>query len=156
MDAATSTADLDVKLNDHFPGRVVRKDLTTRLKEGANVPVYVLEYLLGTYCATDDPEAIEEGVKRVKAILTENYVRPDEAEKVKSRIKEKGRFRIIDRVTVTLNDKRDAYEATLLNLGIQGVTVESEYVKKFEKLLGGGIWCILTLEYDASHKPSPF
>lgn len=156
MDAAPSTADLDTKLNDHFPGRVVRKDLTTRLKEGANVPVYVLEYLLGTYCATDDPDAIEEGVERVKSILSENYVRPDEAEKVKSRIKEKGRFRIIDRVTVTLNDKRDAYEATLLNLGIQGVTVESEYVKKFEKLLGGGIWCILTLEYDASHKPSPF
>jgi ATP-dependent Lon protease len=156
MDAELPTADLDTKLNDHFPGRVVRKDLTTRLKEGANVPVYVLEYLLGTYCATDDPDAIEEGVERVKAILSENYVRPDEAEKVKSRIKEKGRFRIIDRVTVTLNDKRDAYEATFLNLGIQDVTVDSEYVKQWEKLLGGGIWCIVTLEYDASHKPSPF
>lgn len=154
--ASTSERDLDGKLNEVFPGRVVRKDLTTRLKEGANVPVYVLEYLLGTYCATDDPDAIEAGVQRVKAILAENYVRPDEAEKVKSRIRESGRFRIIDRVTVTLNDQADAYEAALLNLGVQRVRVDPEIVTRFEKLLGGGIWCILTLEYDASHKPSPF
>lgn len=149
-------ADLNTKLNEVFPGRVVRKDLTARLKEGANVPVYVLEYLLGTYCATDDEQAIEQGVQRVKKILAENYVRPDEAEKIKSRIRETGRFRIIDRVTVTLNDKADAYEAEFLNLGVQRVIVSAEDVKRYEKLLGGGIWCILTLEYDASHKPSPF
>lgn len=151
-----ASEDLDKKLNAVFPGRVVRKDLTTRLKEGANVPVYVLEYLLGSYCATDDEQAIEAGISRVKAILAENYVRPDEAEKIKSRIRESGRFRIIDRVTVTLNDKADAYEAALLNLGVQRVIVAPEDVRRYEKLLGGGIWCILTLEYDASHKPSPF
>lgn len=149
-------ADLDSKLNRAFSGRVVRKDLTQRLKEGANVPVYVLEYLLGTYCATDDELAIEEGVGRVKKILAENYVRPDEAERVKSRIREQGRFTVIDRVTVTLNDKADRYEAHLMNLGVSDTIVDPEHVKRFEKLLGGGIWCILSLEYDASHKPSPF
>ena len=156
MSVTKDAVDLDYKLNTVFPGRVVRKDLTSRLKEGANVPAYVLEYLLGTYCATNDEQAIDEGVARVKQILAENYVRPDEAEKVKSRIRETGRFRIIDRVTVTLNDKADAYEATLLNLGVTRIIVAPEDVKRFEKLLGGGIWCILTLEYDASHKPSPF
>ena len=149
-------ADLDRKLNDAFPGRVVRKDLTQRLKEGANVPVYVLEYLLGTYCATDDELAIQEGVARVKKILADNYVRPDEAERVKSRIREQGRFTVIDRVTVTLNDKADRYEAQLMNLGVSDIIVDSSYVTQFEKLLGGGIWCILSLEYDASQKPSPF
>ena len=147
---------LDAKLNRVFPGRVVRKDLTQRLKEGANVPVYVLEYLLGTYCATDDEAAIEAGVGRVKSILADNYVRPDEAERVKSRVREQGRFTVIDRVTVVLNDKADRYEAELMNLGVAGITVEPNYVKEFEKLLGGGIWCILSLEYDASAKPSPF
>lgn len=155
-DTQPAPADLDRKLNDAFPGRVVRKDLTKRLKEGANVPVYVLEYLLGTYCATDDELAIEEGVARVKKILADNYVRPDEAEKVKSRIRELGRFTVIDRVTVTLNEKADRYEASLMNLGVANIDVDADYVKSFEKLLGGGIWCILTIEYDASHKPSPF
>jgi ATP-dependent Lon protease len=152
----TTSADLDKKLNGVFPGRVVRKDLTKRLKEGANVPVYVLEYLLGTYCATDDEVAIEEGVARVKGILADNYVRPDEAERVKSRIRELGRFTVIDRVTVTLNERADRYEASLMNLGVTQIEVDAEYVKRFEKLLGGGIWCILSLEYDAGHKPSPF
>ncbi len=152
----SAPADLDRKLNEVFPGRVVRKDLTKRLREGANVPVYVLEYLLGTYCATDDEIAIEAGVTRVKKILADNYVRPDEAEKVKSRIREQGRFTVIDRVTVTLNDKADRYEAHLLNLGVTDILVNPAYVTQFEKLLGGGIWCILSLEYDASHKPSPF
>ncbi|MDQ3396366.1 MAG: protease Lon-related BREX system protein BrxL [Deinococcota bacterium] len=158
VDASTSAAvtDLDRKLNDVFPGRVVRKDLTQRLKEGANVPVYVLEYLLGAYCATDDALAIETGVARVKKILADNYVRPDEAERVKSRIREQGRFTVIDRVTVTLNDKADRYEAQLMNLGVSDIVVEAAYVTEFEKLLGGGIWCILSLEYDASQKPSPF
>lgn len=155
-ETASTPTDLDRKLNDVFPGRVVRKDLTKRLKEGANVPVYVLEYLLGTYCATDDEAAIEEGVVRVKKILADNYVRPDEAERVKSRIREQGRFTVIDRVTVTLNDKDDRYEASLLNLGIRKVEVPSSYVTEYQKLLGGGIWCILGLEYDASHDASPF
>ena len=149
--------DLDTKLNRAFSGRVVRKDLTQRLKEGANVPVYVLEYLLGTYCATDDELAIQEGVARVKKILAENYVRPDEAERVQEpRPRAGGASRSSTGVTVTLNDKADRYEAHLMNLGVSDIVVEPEYVTKFEKLLGGGIWCILSLEYDASHKPSPF
>ena len=155
MDIQSAT-DLDKKLNQVFPGRVVRKDLTTRLKEGANVPVYVLEYLLGTYCATDDETAIEAGVARVKKILAENYVRPDEAERVKSKIRELGRYTVIDRVSVTLNEKQDRYEASLMNLGVLNIVVDPDYVKQFEKLLGGGIWCILSLEYAASASPSPF
>ena len=100
------TVDLDKKLNDVFAGRVVRKDLTNLIKEGANVPVYVLEYLLGMYAATDDEESIREGVERVKNILAENFVRPDEAEKIKSRIRELGQYSIIDKVTVALNPKK--------------------------------------------------
>ncbi|PYE52027.1 protease Lon-related BREX system protein BrxL [Deinococcus yavapaiensis] len=150
------TLDLDAKLNAAFPGKVVRKDLTGRIKEGANVPVYVLEYLLGMYCATNDDLAIEEGVTRVKKILAENYVRPDEAEKIKSKVRETGRYTIIDRVTVHLNEKHDRYEATLMSLGVKGVEVDAEIVKQYEKLLVGGIWCILGLAYDASHRASPF
>ncbi|MEB3144763.1 MAG: anti-phage BREX system Lon protease BrxL, partial [Cylindrospermopsis raciborskii 1523720] len=105
--------DLNHKLNTHYPGKVVRKDLTKRIKEGANVPVYVLEYLLGMYCATDDETTIEEGVERVKKILAQNYVRPDEAELVKSKIRELGRFTVIDQVSVTLNEKNDIYQGTL-------------------------------------------
>ena len=138
---------LDDLLNRHFPGKVVRKDLTKLVKEGANVPVYVLEYLLGTYCASNDEAVIEDGLQTVKKILAENYVRPDEAEKVKSTIRERGSLKIIDKVTVTLNEKRDVYEALLGNLGVKGVEVSSTIVKKFEKLLVGGIWCIVTLEY---------
>jgi ATP-dependent Lon protease len=148
--------DLNQKLNSIYPGKVVRKDLTKRIKEGANVPVYVLEYLLGMYCATDDEVTIEEGVTRVKNILAQNYVRPDEAEQVKSKIRELGRFTIIDRVTVTLNEKEDMYQGTLMNLGIKGVVIDPEIVKVNQKLLGGGIWCILQLEYEAGIKPSPF
>src|SRR5512135_1828868 len=133
---------LDDLLNRHFAGRVVRKDLTKMVKEGANVPVYVLEYLLGSYCASSDEEVIRDGLATVKKILTENYVRPDEAERVKSTIRERGSLKIIDKVTVTLNEKRDVYEALLGNLGVKGIEVGSGYVKKFEKLLVGGIWCI--------------
>ena len=103
--------DLDQLLNQHFSGRVVRKDLTKLIKEGANVPVYVLEYLLGMYCASNDTEVIEQGLATVKTILAENYVRPDEAEKVKSLVKERGSFKVIDRVTVRLNEKKDKYES---------------------------------------------
>lgn len=114
------TADLDKKLNDSFAGRVVRKDLTKLIKEGANVPIYVLEYLLGMYAATDDEESIQEGINRVKKILAENFVRPDEAEKVKSRIRELGQYSVIDKVSVTLNAKIDTYEAEFSNLGLKG------------------------------------
>jgi ATP-dependent Lon protease len=148
--------DLNHKLNNIYSGKVVRKDLTKRIKEGANVPVYVLEYLLGMYCATDDEVTIEEGVTRVKNILAQNYVRPDEGEQVKSKIRELGRFTIIDRVTVALNEKEDMYQGTLMNLGIKGVVIDPEIVKINQKLLGGGIWCILQLEYEAGIKPSPF
>ena len=149
---------LDDLLNRHFAGKVVRKDLTKLVKEGANVPVYVLEYLLGTYCASNDETIIRDGLATVKKILAENYVRPDEAEKVKSSIRERGSLKVIDKVTVTLNEKRDVYEALLANLGVKGVEVDSSYVKKFEKLLVGGIWCIITLEYfyEEDQKGSPF
>ena len=142
----------------HFAGRVVRKDLTQMVKEGANVPVYVLEYLLGNYCASDDPVVIEDGLATVKRILTENYVRPDEAEKVKSTIRERGSLKVIDKVTVRLNEKRDVYEALLSNLGTKGVEIGTETVRKYEKLLAGGIWSIITMHYfyEEGQKGSPF
>lgn len=151
-------ASLDELLNRHFAGKVVRKDLTKFVKEGANVPVYVLEYLLGTYCASDDEGLIQDGLKDVKNVLAENYVRPDEAEKVKSTIREKGSLKIIDKVTVTLNEKRDVYEALLSNLGVKGAEVQSSTVKRFEKLLAGGMWSIITMEYfyEEGQKGSPF
>lgn len=139
--------DLDKKLNTYFAGRVVRKDLTKLIKEGANVPVYVLEYLLGMYAATDDEESIRDGVERVKKILAENFVRPDEAEKIKSRIREQGQYTIIDKVSVTLNAKIDTYEAEFSNLALKGVPISANYVKEYDKLLAGGIWCILKMDY---------
>ena len=149
---------LDFLLNLHFAGRVVRKDLTKMVREGANVPVYVLEYLLGMYCASDDDAVIQEGLETVKRILAENYVRPDEAEKVKSKVKELGHFKIIDKVTARLNEKKDVYEATLSNMGVKGIEVSSSMIKQFEKLLVGGIWCILDLEYyyEEGQRSSPF
>ena len=154
----TVDTNLDEMLTQHFAGRVVRKDLTKLVKEGANVPVYVLEYLLGTYCASTDPEVIEDGLTTVKRVLAENYVRPDEAEKVKSIIRERGSLKVIDKVSVTLNEKRDVYEALLANLGTKGVEVNASFVKKYEKLLAGGIWSILTVEYffEEGQKGSPF
>ena len=151
--------DLNEKLNHYFSGRVVRKDLTKKIKEGANVPVYVLEYLLGMYCATDDEESINDGVKIVKDILSGNYVRPDEAEKIKSKIRESGQYTVIDKLTVKLNEKRDVYEAEFSNLGLKGVEVEADYVKEFEKLLAGGIWCILRIQYyydEETKNSNPF
>lgn len=153
------TIDLDKKLNDVFAGRVVRKDLTKLIKEGANVPIYVLEYLLGMYAATDDEDSIQEGINRVKKILAENFVRPDEAEKIKSRIREYGQYSIIDKVTVALNPKLDIYEAEFSNLGLKGVPVSSMYVKEFDKLLVGGIWCMVKLDYyydEEARNASPF
>jgi len=139
--------ELSQKLNKYFAGRVVRKDLTKKIKEGANVPVYVLEYLLGMYCATDDEDSINDGVEQVKKILADNFVRPDEAEKVKSKIKELGKYTVIDMVTAKLNEKRDCYEAEFSNLGIKGVEISSSYIKQYDKLLSGGIWCILKMNY---------
>lgn len=150
--------DLDELLNRHFTGKVVRKDLTKLVKEGANVPVYVLEYLLGNYCASDDPEIIEDGLNTVKKVLADNYVRPDEAEKVKSMIRERGSLKIIDKVTVTLNERRDVYEAWLANLGTKGVEIPTGTVKKYAKLLAGGIWSIITMRYyfEEGQRGSPF
>jgi len=149
---------LDTKLNQSFAGKVVRKDLTKQIKEGANVPVYVLEYLLGMFCATDDEATIKDGILKVKQILADNYVRPDESEKIKAKIKEKGRFKIIDRVTAKLNEKADRYEGLLSNINIKNVIIDDSYIRKYEKLLAGGIWSILTLEYwfDENSKDSPF
>ena len=130
--------ELDQLLNEHFAGRVVRKDLTKLIKEGANVPVYVLEYLLGMYCASDDPEIIEQGLRNVKTVLAENYVRPDEAEKVKSLVRERGSYKVIDRVTVKLNERKDKYEASFSNLGIKDAEISAGIVKEYEKLLVGG------------------
>ncbi len=145
--------------NKAFDGKVVRKDLVTKIKGGANVPVYVLEYLLGMYCSSNDEGLIKDGIARVKGILADNYVRPDEAEKIKSKIKEKGTFTVIDKVTVKLNEKADRYEATLSNLGVANILVTANYVKEFEKLLAGGIWCILNLSYhydELEKNISPF
>jgi ATP-dependent Lon protease len=139
--------ELSKKLNTHFAGKVVRKDLTKKIKEGANVPVYVLEYLLGMYCATDNEDSINDGVERVKKILSDNFVRPDEAEKIKAKIRELGKYTVIDKVTVKLNEKRDVYEAEFSNLGLKGVIIAPHYVKEYEKLLVGGIWCILKMDY---------
>ncbi|UBX54094.1 MULTISPECIES: protease Lon-related BREX system protein BrxL [Acinetobacter] len=150
--------ELDQLLNEHFAGRVVRKDLTKLIKEGANVPVYVLEYLLGMYCASDDPEIIEQGLRNVKTVLAENYVRPDEAEKVKSLVRERGSYKVIDRVTVKLNERKDKYEASFSNLGIKDAEISAGIVKEYEKLLVGGIWVIATLSYyfDEGQTCSPF
>lgn len=153
-----ATGDLDALLNEHFAGKVVRKDLTKLVKEGANVPVFVLEYLLGNYCSSQDEEVVAEGLQTVKSVLSDNFVRPDEAEKIKSLIREKGTYKVIDKVSVQLNEKRDVYEAQLVSLGIHGVVVPTATVKQFEKLLVGGIWALVTLEYfyEEGQKGSPF
>lgn len=158
MTSETIDTGLDDLLNRHFAGKVVRKDLTKLVKEGANVPVYVLEYLLGSHCASNDEQTIQDGLQTVKRILAENYVRPDEAEKVKSVIRERGSYKIIDKVTVTLNERRDVYEAQLLNLGVKGAEISTSFIKKYEKLLAGGIWSIITMQYffEEGQKGSPF
>ena len=151
-------ANLDELLNQHFAGKVVRKDLTKLIKEGANVPVYVLEYLLGMYCSSNDEATIQNGLQMVKRVLAENYVRADEAEKVKSKVRESGTYKVIDKITVKLNEKRDVYEALLSNLGVKNAEISDTYVRQFEKLLVGGIWCIVTLKYqfEEDQRGSPF
>ena len=139
---------IDQKLRQYFDGRIVRKDLTKSIKEGANVPVYVLEFLLGQYCSSDDDEVIEKGVQNVKRILSDNFVRPDESQKVLSLLRERGSFTVIDRLTVKLNIKYDRYEADFSNLGIKNIPITAEYVSQYDRLLCGGIWCIVQLDYE--------
>lgn len=139
--------DLNRKLRVNFDGKIVRKDLTKSIKEGANVPVYVLEFLLGQYCSSEDSTVIEDGVNAVKRILADNYVRPDEAEKIKSLLRQKGSYTVIDRITVHLNIKKDTYEAEFSNLGIKEIPISEIYPSQFDRLLCGGIWCIVQLDY---------
>lgn len=151
--------ELLAKLQSNFAGKIVRKDLTKRIKEGANVPVYVLEYLLGMYCSSLDEDEIEAGVDTVKRILAENYVRPDEAQKIIAKLRERGTYTVIDRMSVHLNIREDIYEAEFSNLGIKQVPIAESYVRDYERLLCGGIWCIVQMEYyydEADKHRSPF
>lgn len=136
------------KLRDTFDGKIVRKDLTKQIKEGANVPVYVLEFLLGQYCSSDDPAIIEEGVQKVKRILADNFVRPDEAQKILSILRKNGSHTIIDMVMVELSIRDDRFYASFSNLGLYGIPIADEYPEKHDRLLCGGIWCIVQLEYE--------
>lgn len=143
-----SEATVNEKLRICFDGKIVRKDLTKSIKEGANVPVYVLEFLLGQYCSSDDPDIIEDGVNTVKRILADNYVRPDEAQKILSLLRQRGCYTVIDKITVNLNIKNDTYEAEFSNLGIKNIPISEIYPSEYDRLLCGGIWCIVQLDYE--------
>ena len=136
------------KLREHFDGKIVRKDLTKKIKEGANVPVYVLEFLLGQYCSSDDDAIIESGVQQVKRILADNFVRPDESQKILSQLRKRGSYTVIDMITVQLDIQKNKYFAQFSNLGLQKVQIEDEYPEKYDRLLCGGIWCIIQLDYE--------
>jgi ATP-dependent Lon protease len=144
---------LDEKILLHFPGLVVRKDLTNGLKQNAVVPTYVLEYLLGQHCATEDAEVIKSGLESVQKILAKHYVHRSQAPLVRSTIKEKGRHKVIDKLTVDLNDKGGFYETSFTNLGLKKVPVADDFVRRFPKLLVGGIWCITDLTYEVAEDP---
>jgi len=146
--AMDGTASLNQKLRQYFDGKIVRKDLTQAIKQGANVPVYVLEFLLGQYCNSDDPAIVAAGVENVKRILSENYVRPDEAQIILAQLRERGSYTVIDRLTAHLNIKQNRYEAEFANLGLKGIPLLPEYALKYDRLLCGGIWCIMQLEYE--------
>ena len=149
MTECESTRDeIKEKLRQHFDGKIVRKDLTKKIKEGANVPVYVLEFLLGQYCSSDDEDVIESGVQTVKRILADNFVRPDEAQKILSKLRQKGSHTVIDMITVHLDIKRNCFFASFSNLGLTNVPIEDEYPEKYDRLLCGGIWCIVQLDYE--------
>jgi len=148
MDSEDTRAVIKHKLRQYFDGKIVRKDLTKKIKEGANVPVYVLEFLLGQYCSSDDPEIIEEGVENVRRILAENFVRPDEAQKTLSLLRQRGSHTVIDMITVRLDIKSDCYLADFSNLGLRGIPIHEEYPTKYDRLLCGGIWCIVRLDYE--------
>ena len=152
MSAEIRTTNRDTiraKLRENFQGKIVRKDLTKKIKEGANVPIYVLEFLLGQYCSSDDEEVIQQGVENVKQILANNYVRPDEAQKILSLLRQHGSHTIIDMVSVELNIKKDRYEASFTNMGLTGIPIDETYPEKYDRLLCGGIWCIVQLEYES-------
>lgn len=149
MDVVENTREeIKNKLRQYFDGKVVRKDLTKKIKEGANVPVYVLEFLLGQYCCSDDEEIIEQGVQNVKRILADNFVRPDEAQKILSKLRKNGSHTVIDMITARLDIKKDRFFAEFSNLGLNTVPIEDEYPEKYDRLLCGGIWCIVQLEYE--------
>jgi len=157
--SANESEELLEKLHTHFAGKIVRKDLTKKIKEGANVPVYVLEYLLGMYCSSRDEDEISAGIENVKQILAENYVRPDESQKIISKLREYGSYTVIDRITAKLNYKSDIYESEFSNLGLKGVPISEKYVTDYERLLCGGIWCIVQMEYfydEADKNRCPF
>ena len=147
-DRASAREILKNKLRENFDGKIVRKDLTKKIKEGANVPVYVLEFLLGQYCSIDDEALIEKGVETVKRILADNFVRPDEAQKILSMLRSRGSYTVIDKITVSLNITKDVYEAEFSNLGLKAVPISEEYPEKYDRLLCGGIWCIVQLDYE--------
>ncbi len=140
--------ELDEKIIENFPGKIVRKDLTSLMKRGANVPTFVLEYLLGMYCATDDEEVIEAGLEKIRTILSENYVRPDESEKIKSKIRENGEYTVIDKISAVLDEYNDVYVARFANLDIERFVLPSEYATEYTKILTGGIWCITRIAYQ--------
>ena len=140
--------DIRKKLRRCFDGRIVRKDLTKKIKEGANVPVYVLEFLLGQYCSSDDEEVIRQGVENVKRILADNFVRPDEAQKILSMLRSRGSHTVIDMITVRLDMKRNVYVAEFSNLGIRDIPIADEYPERYDRLLCGGIWCIVQMDYE--------
>ena len=156
--APEAPSPLDQKILEHFPGLVVRKDLTTELKQNAVVPTYVLEYLLGQHCATDDPAQISEGLESVRRILAKHYVHRNQAELVKSTIKERGTHKVIDKLTVELNEKGGFYEVEFTNLGLKKVPIDVDFIKRYPKLLVGGIWAITDVEYElpADPKASPW
>lgn len=149
LEVSTSSREIiKNKLRQNFDGKIVRKDLTKKIKEGANVPVYVLEFLLGQYCSSDDEEVIEQGVQNVKHILANNFVRPDEAQKVLSHLRSRGSHTVIDMVTVRLDIKKDCFFAEFSNLGLSNIPITDEYPEKYDRLLCGGIWCIVQLDYE--------
>lgn len=155
MDTEDRRESIKQKLRQNFDGRIVRKDLTKKIKEGANVPVYVLEFLLGQYCSSDDPEIIEQGVENVKHILADNFVRPDEAQKILSVLRQRGSYTVIDKITVSLNIRYDMYEAEFSNLGLKNIPISEEYPTKYDRLLCGGIWCIVQLDYETENEFAP-
>ena len=147
-----SLNDLDIKLLDNFRGFVVKKDLVRSVKVGANVPVFVLEYLIANSCSTDDEEKIKQGMANVKKILADHYVNPEESNLIQSRIRERGTFKIIDKISVKLDTKKDVYWAQLQNSNIRDGVISDELVSAHEKMLLGGIWAIIDIEYDAYSK----
>ena len=148
MESESTREVIKEKLRQNFDGKIVRKDLTKKIKEGANVPVYVLEFLLGQYCCSDDEEVIEKGVQTVKRILADNFVRPDEAQKILAKLRSNGSHTVIDMITVHLDIKRNRFFAEFSNLGLRDVPIEDEYPEQYDRLLCGGIWCIVQLEYE--------